>query len=109
MAILTYKVLIVKRSSFGDIMHGLQLAQTLKEKDPRIEITWVVRSRFEPLVRACAAVDRTMNFYRTRGIAEFANLCKKLRRYRLDLVFDLQGSARSGLMNFFSKAPRKVG
>ena len=109
MVIVTQKVLIVKTSSLGDIMHGLQLAQTLKENDPGIEITWVVRSRFEPLVRACAAVDRTVTFYRTRGIAEFANLCKKLRRQRFDLVLDLQGLARSGLMTFFSKAPRKVG
>ncbi len=51
MAIVTEKVLVVKTSSLGDIMHGLQLAQTLKENDPGIEITWVVRSRFEPLVQ----------------------------------------------------------
>ena len=76
MAILTYKVLIVKTSWLGDIMHGLQLAQTLKENDPRIEITWVVRSRFEPLVRACTAVDRMVTFYRARGSAEFANFYK---------------------------------
>jgi len=109
MAIVTEKVLVVKTSSLGDIMHGLQLAQTLKENDPGIEITWVVRSRFEPLVRACTAVDSTVTFYRTRGIAEFANLCKRLRGQRFDLVLDLQGLARSGLMTFFSKAPRKVG
>ncbi len=109
MTIVTQKVLIVKTSSLGDIMHGLHLAQTLKENDPRIEITWVVRSRFEPLVRACTAVDSTVTFYRTRGITKIANLCKRLRRQRFDLVLDLQGLARSGLMTFFSKAPRKVG
>jgi ADP-heptose:LPS heptosyltransferase len=48
----------------------------VKENDPRIEITWVVRSRFEPLVRARTAVDRTVIFYRARGTAEFANFYK---------------------------------
>jgi len=109
MAIVTQRVLVVKTSSLGDIMHGLQLAQTLKENDPGIEITWIARSRFEPLVRASSAVDNTITYYRTSGISGFASLCAKLRRRHFDVVLDLQGLARSGLMTFFSKAPRKIG
>lgn len=109
MAIVTQRVLVVKTSSLGDIVHGLQFAQTLKENDPGIEITWVVRSRFEPLVRASSAVDRTITFYRSGGISGFASLCGRLRKRHFDMVLDLQGLARSGLMTFFSKAPRKIG
>lgn len=109
MAIVTQKVLVLKTSSLGDIMHGLQLAQTLKENDPGIEITWVVRSRFERLVRASSAVDETIAFFRTGGISAFFNLCGKLRQQRFDVVLDLQGLARTGLMTLFSRAPRKVG
>jgi len=90
-------------------MHGLQLAQTLKENDPGIEITWVVRSRYEPLVRASSAVDKTITFFRTSGVSGFMSLCGRIRRRHYDVVLDLQGLARSGLMTFFSKAPRKIG
>ncbi len=109
MVIVTQRVLVLKTSSLGDIMHGLQLAQTLKENDPGIEITWVVRSRFEPLVRASSAVDKTITFHRSGGVSGFISLCGRIRRRHYDVVLDLQGLARSGLMTFFSKAPRKVG
>lgn len=109
MAIATQRILIVKTSSLGDIMHGLQVAQTLKENDPGIEISWVVRRRFETLVRASSAVDRTFTFYRNGGIFEFIRLCRQLRRERFDRVLDFQGLARSGLMTFFSKSERKIG
>ncbi len=90
-------------------MHGLQLAQTLKEADPGIEITWVARSRFVPLARACSAVDDVIPFYRTGGVSAFLELRSHLRKRQFDVVLDLQGLARSGLMTFFSNAPRKVG
>ena len=57
-------------------MHGLQVAQTLKENDPGIEISWVVRKRFEALVAASSAVDRTFVFYRSGGISGFIGLCR---------------------------------
>lgn len=104
MAIVTQKVLILKTSSLGDIMHGLQFAQTLKENDPGIEITWVVRSQFEPLVRASSAVDKTITFFRTGGVSGFISLCRTLRQRYYDVVLDLQGLARSGFDLFQQSA-----
>ncbi len=109
MAIATRRVLVIKTSSLGDIMHGLQVAQTLKENDPGIEVTWIARSRFEPLVRASSAVDHVIAYHRLGGISALVRLCQRLRRKEFDVVLDFQGLARSGVMTFFSKAPRKVG
>lgn len=109
MAIATQRVLIVKTSSLGDIMHGLQVAQTLKENDPGIEISWVARRRYEGMVRASSAVDRTFAFYRSGGVSAFWGLCRQLRRERFDAILDMQGLARSGLMTFFARAIRKIG
>ncbi len=109
MAIVTHRILIIKTSSLGDIMHGLQVAQTLKENDPGLEITWVAREIYEPLVRTCTAVDHTYTFYRSGGISGFVSLCRRLRREEYDFVLDFQGLARSGLMTFFSRSSRKIG
>jgi heptosyltransferase-1 len=109
MAIVTQRILIVKTSSVGDIMHGQQVAQTLKENDPGIEISWVVRRRFEALVKASSAVDHTFVFYRSEGISAFIRLCRTLRRQRFDKILDFEGLARSGLMTFFAKSDQKVG
>lgn len=62
MAIVTQRILIVKTSSLGEVMHSLQVAQVLKENDPGIEISCVARRRFETLVKASSAVDHTSTF-----------------------------------------------
>ena len=109
MAIATQRILIVKTSSLGDVMHGLQVAQTLKENDPGIEISWVTRRRFETLVKASSAFNHTFTFYRSEGVLAFIRLCRNLRQQRFDKVLDFQGLARSGLMTFFTKSKRKIG
>lgn len=102
-------VLIIKPSSLGDILNGLQLAATLKAARPELRISWVVADTFAPVVRDCLAVDRVFVFSRKGGVGGFIRLLRELRRERFDLVLDLQGLARSGLMTWAARAPRKVG
>ena len=103
------RVLIVKTSSLGDIILGLQVANTLKANDPTMSICWVSRRRFQPIVEASNLVDRVFTFYRTGNLRDFWGLCKELHRERFDYVLDMQGLARSGLMSFAAKSPIKVG
>jgi len=102
-------VLIIKPSSLGDILNGLQLAATLKAGRPDLRISWVVADAFAPVVRACLTVDRTFVFSRKGGLRGFFRLLRELRRERFDLVLDLQGLARSGLMTWAARSPRKIG
>ncbi len=102
-------VLIIKPSSLGDILNGLQLAATLKAGRPDLRISWVVADAFAPVVRDCLTVDRVFVFARKGGLRGFVRLLRALRRERFDLVLDLQGLARSGLMTWAARAPRKVG
>jgi ADP-heptose:LPS heptosyltransferase len=102
-------VLIIKPSSLGDILNGLQLAATLKAGRPDLRISWVVADAFAPVVRDCLTVDRVFVFTRKGGLGGFVRLLRELRRERFDVVLDLQGLARSGLMTWAARAPRKVG
>lgn len=102
-------VLIIKPSSLGDILNGLQLAATLKAGRPDLRISWVVADAFAPVVRDCVGVDRFFVFERKGGLGAFLRLLRTLRRERFDLVLDLQGLARSGLMTWAARSPRKIG
>jgi len=102
-------VLIIKPSSLGDILNGLQVAATLKAGRPDLRMSWVVADAFAPVVRDCLTVDRVFVFARKGGVRGFLRLLRDLRRERFDLVLDLQGLARSGLMTWAARAPRKVG
>ncbi len=103
------RILIIKPSSLGDIVHGLMAAQAIREQMANCEITWVAREIFAPLVRSCPAVDHTIVFPRQRWLTGMARLVRELRREEYDYVLDMQGLARSGLMTLLARSRVKIG
>jgi heptosyltransferase I len=103
------EVLIIKPSSLGDIVHGLQVATSLKAQCERLRISWVVREIFAPIVRACEAVDHVYVFERAGGAKGFMRLTREVRKTQFDYVFDMQGLLRTGLMTSRTRAEHKVG
>jgi len=103
------QLLIIKPSSLGDIVHGLQVATSLKAQKPDLHISWIVRDIFAPIVRACEAVDRTYVFRRSDGVRGFMHLMKQVRETEFDYVLDFQGLLRTGLMTWRARAKHKVG
>jgi heptosyltransferase-1 len=51
------KVLIVKLSSFGDVIHTFPAVSDLAAARPGVEIDWLVDESFAPMVRLHPAVD----------------------------------------------------
>ncbi len=103
------EILIIKPSSLGDIVHGLQAATSLKAQIDHVRISWVVRDIFAPIVRASQAVDHVYVFERNAGAKGFLKLIKELRKTSFDYVFDMQGLLRTGLMTMRTIATKKVG
>jgi heptosyltransferase-1 len=103
------ELLIIKPSSLGDIVHGLQVATSLKAQVSGLKISWVVREIFAPIVRGCEAVDRVYVFERNAGAKGFIKLTKELRKTKFNYVFDMQGLLRTGLMTSRTIAEHKVG
>ncbi len=103
------EVLIIKPSSLGDILNGLQVAETIKTGRPDVRISWVVADTFEPIVREALTVDRHFVFPRRGGLLGFVRLARQLRKQRFDLVLDMQGLARSGLLTGVARSMRKIG
>jgi heptosyltransferase I len=103
------RILVIKPSSLGDIVHGLQVMASVKERVAGVHITWVVREIFAPLVSACTAVDEVIVFERKQGWRGIRSVMRELRTRTFDVVVDLQGLLRSGLMTWSAFAPRKLG
>ena len=103
------KILLIKPSSFGDIVHGLQGIHSLREQRGDVDVTWVVRDVFAPLVAASTAVDRYLVYERKGGVGVFCRLLKAIRAETYDTVVDLQGLARSGVMTLAARAQEKIG
>ncbi len=103
------EMLIIKPSALRDIVHGLQVAASIKAQRPEWRISWIVRDIFSPLVRSCTAVDQVYVFRRNEGARGFLRLMREVRQKNFDLVLDLQGLLRTGLMTKWARGKRKAG
>jgi heptosyltransferase I len=110
------RIALLKPSALGDIVHSLPVLTALRRRYPEGHITWVVNRGYEPLLRGHPDLDETLPFDRGAarsgpilGALYFARFLSRLRARRFDLVIDLQGLFRSGLMTLASGAERRVG
>ncbi len=108
------KILIVKTSSLGDIIHTFPVIEYLKEKNPSSQIDWIVEAPFAELVQAHPYVNQvyrveTRNWRKAANLLNFRSFMKNLRKTKYDVLFDFQGNLKSALFNVFAKASIKAG
>lgn len=101
------RILVVKLSSLGDVVHAMPAVQDLRAAYPDARIDWVVESAFVPLVERCEGVGRViacdLRRWRKSPLAgktrrEWAVFKAALRQVRYDYVIDLQGLSKSALV-----------
>ena len=109
----TKRILVIKPSSFGDIIQMLQVMegayQAAKNQSVNLEIHWIVRDCFADFLRCSPIIHRLFLFERHGGLKGFVRLIKAIHTYTYDFVVDGQGLLRSGLMTLFAKSKRKIG
>lgn len=109
------KVLIVKLSSLGDVVHAMPAVQDIRAALPGTQVDWVVEKGFAPLVRRCEGVGRVIECelrrWRKAPLSALTRLQwrvfrDELRQEAYDAVIDLQGLAKSALVaRLARKAP----
>lgn len=109
------RVLIIKPSSLGDVVHALPILPALRTLLPDAHISWVVGSSFRSLLEGRADLDQVITYEKgasgvsAKGLVGLSKLCATLARSRFDLTIDLQGLLRSGLMTMAAGSPVRVG
>jgi heptosyltransferase-1 len=112
------RVALLKPSALGDIIHALPVLTALRRRYPSAHLTWVVNRNYEPLLQGHPHLDATLPVDRgafsppyrlLHGARTVLRLARRLRRGEFDLVLDLQGLLRTGLMAGCTGAPRRVG
>ena len=100
------KVLILKPSSLGDIIHGLPVLRVLKSSFPHAEIHWWVEEGFAQIFEGDPdlgkiQIFRRRNWQNLAGVLAELGSAWKLRDEKYDWVIDLQGLARSAWFGWF--------
>ncbi len=102
------RILVVKLSSLGDILHVLPCVHAIK-KQMKANIDWVVHPEFAPIVRTFKDIDNVLTFPRRDVLKNFLSSVRALRKTRYDMVIDLHGLMKSAIVTKFAKAERKIG
>lgn len=112
------RILLIKPSSLGDVIHALPVLHGLRRRYPEAKIDWLVASSYAPLIQGHEDVDELILFDRDRfgriGISPRAtkalmDFITGLRRRRYELVIDLQGLFRTGFFSWACGAPVRIG
>ena len=112
------RVLVVKMSALGDIIHALPVLDYLTRVAPGIEIDWIVEEPFRDLLEGNPLIQRLhlvrTKTWRKKPFApetrrEIGALKRDLRERSYDIVFDIQGNMKSGLIDWLSGAKMRLG
>lgn len=112
------KILLVKPSSLGDVVHSLPFLNAIKDNFPNAEIHWVIAKGLEGLLETHPMVKKLWIIKKDQWkniknidetILEIKNLFGGLRKEEYDITIDLQGLLRSGLLTYAAKSPVRIG
>lgn len=103
------KILIVKPSSLGDVVHGMRIVRQIKIAFPESEIHWVIKKGLEGILDTVGWVDKYFIFERGRGLFPYLKLISEIRKFEYDYCLDLQGLLRSSVIAKFSNSELKLG
>jgi lipopolysaccharide heptosyltransferase I len=120
------RILIVKLSSIGDVVHALPAAAFLKRAMPEAHISWVVERRASAILKDCPVINQLIvidtrswrsQLLDSRTLFEARAKLDDLRQSsprkngngRVDVAIDLQGLIKSGIVARASGAERRIG
>jgi lipopolysaccharide heptosyltransferase I len=109
------RVCLIKPSSLGDVVQALPVLTALRKRFPQAHIAWVINRSYAELLEGHDDLNEVIPFARPgrrlcgrqawRSLAAFRSTLQS----RFDLVIDLQGLLRSGLMTWMTASRRRVG
>jgi len=115
------RILIVKMSSIGDVVHTLPAVATLRNHYPNAYLAWVVEEKSYNILVGNPLINELILFERKKIIRAFKSghikegwkaiqdLKARLRAGNFELSIDLQGLARSAFIVYLANARKKLG
>lgn len=101
------RILFIKPSSLGDIVHALPTLAALRRKFPEAHLAWLVKRQWAGLVERVEGLDRVWPV--GPGLGGWLSEVPRLRAEGFDLAVDLQGLLRSALIARLAGCPTRVG
>jgi len=105
------RLLIVRLSSIGDVIHTLPLAAALRRLKPEAFLGWLVEEPSSPLIVNNPILDWWLVLPKgwLKKPSRLARLRRETKAQRFEMAFDVQGLSKSAVAALLSGAPLRVG
>lgn len=108
------KILIVKTSSLGDIIHNFPVINYLKKRFPDSQIDWVVEDSLAEVLESHPKINHvyrvnTKQWRFGKNLKSFWKFNNSIKQVFYDVLFDFQGNMKSGLLTYLARSKNKVG
>ena len=112
------RILMVRLSSIGDLVHTLPVLSALRRRFPDATIDWLVETRHRdvllsnPYVNELVEVDTfrwRKRLFSPATWSEIAAAVSEIRKRDYDVVLDLQGTIKSSVAARLAKSARHIG
>lgn len=102
------KVLLIKLTSLGDVIHTMSAARELATARPEVQLHWAVDAQFASVLKSCAFVHQIHALpMRRLGLRlwhpQWRQALRGLRAQAFDAVIDAQGLTKSALISALSR------
>lgn len=102
-------ILIIKPSSFGDIIQSNPVLSALKKLYPGCRVTWLVFKEWKDVLELYPGLDGIIEWDRRGGLREYFRVIREIRKNKFDIVIDLQGLLRTAALGALSGAGIRIG
>jgi len=109
---------MVRTSSLGDVVQALPVLRALRRHGPRTRIAWLVEEAYSPLLETHPDLDQVipvrLRAWRQRPFArqtlrELGAFFSTLDRFAPEVVLDLMGNHKAGVLAALTLADRRIG
>jgi heptosyltransferase I len=91
------KILIIKLSALGDIVHTIPAFNALVVKYPDAQIDWLVYKSFAPILESQKALKQIIKL-ENKKFSSLLRVSKQLKKQNYDLIIDFQGLIKTALL-----------
>ncbi len=102
-------ICVIKPSAFGDVVQSLPILRALRQRFPDARISWLINQGLDSLLVGHPHIDHVIPYQRRGSWSDWGTTLRDLRRRQFDLVIDLQGLLRTGVMTLATGAKWRVG
>ena len=112
------RLLILKVSAMGDIVHASPVAAALKHAYPHLKIGWVAEDRHAGVIEGSPCIDRLHTIphrlllsrpFSCAARQAFRTLVREIRAERYQVALDLQGLLKSAIWGVLGGIPIRLG